>query len=69
MISVRIYTMLGRCKIYAAERYYEADGKLIIYGMNEESKVKGKFVYPLINIEYYNIANDEIYTQELNDTY
>lgn len=57
-VSIRIHTMLGRVKIYDTEKYYESDGKLIIYGVNLASQVRGKFVYPLENIEHYNICGD-----------
>jgi hypothetical protein len=61
MTSIRIHTMLGRIKIYDAEKYFESDGKLIIYGKNSASGVKGKFVYPLVNIEHFNIADETEY--------
>ena len=57
-VSIRIHTMLNRVKIYDVEKYYESDGKLIMYGVNSTSQVRGKFVYPLENIEHYNICGD-----------
>jgi len=60
-VSIRIHTMLDRVKIYEADNYFESDDKLIIYGHNVLSKIRGKFVYPLHSIEHYNIVDDNDY--------
>lgn len=57
---IQIHTMLGRVKVYSATSYTIDNGFLEIIGINEASKIEGEFVYPLHNLEHFNIIKDEV---------
>jgi len=54
---IKLHTMLNRIKLYEVEKFNETTTALVIQGKNSATNCTGKFVYPLVNIEHYNILN------------
>ena len=64
--SIRIHTMLGSIKIYDVSDWWISEGCLWMIGTNMNSSHEGRFSYPIVNMEHFNIdeynsigSNDE----------
>ena len=62
-VHIRIHTMLNRAKIYECEEWEIKNNYLYIKGINVSSGIKGTFVYPLHNIEHFNIVTGYDYIE------